>query len=581
MPPARRLRACALALAAALPAAAAAPAQADPALSGVSAKAADTAAGAHASFAIAFDITGLGATGAGGDDLKSLRLDLPAGLIGNPQAPGATCSKAQLAADSCPAATRVGTTTTVADLLLLGMLDLSNQTISGDVYNVATSGPEAARLGIVLRPPLGLPKVILESPVTVRGTDGGLTSTVDGVPRTTTVLISQADLRIDRMTLTLLGKLPSGKAFMTNPTSCAPAVTTVTIGTYAGKTATGTGSFTPTACAALPFAPQLSAKIGAARDDLRPAAQPEVTVLVTQQPGEANTKTVSVALPTGLGASVPALANACPVETYDAGRCPPISVVGSGEAATPLLPTPLTGPVTFVSDPSLGLPRLRVALHGAFDVNLTGVVTVGPLGGLVNNFDGIYDVPLSRFVLTIKAGPTSPLRVARDLCLPGGGDLTGTFVAHSGKTATASAVAERVGCDAIRPTRLRARLGRLGAGHPALRVTAANDDRPVRSLSFRLPRGLSLAPGARKRIRVAAAGSSGRPAIGLRHGRVTVSLPGNGAPAVDVLVPGRAIRVARSLRRARHPRPRLTVEVRLVGRPVQHRRIGARLVPRP
>src|SRR6476469_9307245 len=86
-------------------------AQAAPAVGNASAKPASTAAGANSDFTVAVDATRLGDTGAG-DDLKSLKLDLPAGLLGNPTSTGGTCTKAQLQADACPAGTKVGTTQT-------------------------------------------------------------------------------------------------------------------------------------------------------------------------------------------------------------------------------------------------------------------------------------------------------------------------------------------------------------------------------------------------------------------------------------------------------------------------------------
>ncbi|MCW2989867.1 MAG: hypothetical protein JWM73_461 [Solirubrobacterales bacterium] len=533
----------------------AAPAAAAPTVTGATAAPADVKAGAHSDFTVDFSVEGLGAA-AGGDDLKSLRLDLPPGLVGNPLATGATCSKEQLTADACPAGTRVGTTTTVADVNVL-VLPLNDQSIPGDIYNIPTKGAEAARLGIVLRPAAGLfPKVILESPVSLRSSgDGGLTSTVDAIPRTAATGTGDADLLIKRMTLTLLGLLPSGKAFMTNPTSCKVAPTTITIGTYAGATASAMASFTPTACDALPFAPQLSAKIGSTRDDVRAGAQPAVTVTVTQEAGEANAKSVSVALPGGFGASIAALGNACPVASYDAGTCPAASILGSATANSPLLPAPLTGPVTFVSDPTLGLPQLRVALRGAFAVNLTGVVTLGTTGGLINTFDGIFDVPLSRFVLSLDAGPTSPVKVSRDLCLPGRGTLAGTFVAHSGKTATATAAAELPGCADIRPTTLKARLKK----HHVLTLSAANLDRPVRSLGFRLPKGLRFTARATKRARATVSGSGVKAKVRVSKGRLTVTVTGDGATTVDLVLPRGAVRAAG------HPTRRLRVDVGLVG----------------
>ena len=560
----RHLRHAALTTLAAL--ALAAPAAADPGVSGVSAAPADTAAGAHSDFTVAFDLTGLGPAGTGGDDIKSLQIDLPPGLVGNPLATGATCTKEQLHADACPAETKVGTTTAVADAVVADTLDLGQQTILGDLYNMVTAGSEAARLGIVLRPDLGLPKVFLESPVVLRAADGGLTSTVDGIPNTSSSPAGDAALRIDRMTLTLSGVLAGKTAFMTNPTSCGPAGSTVTIGTYAGRTASGTASFTPTACDALPFAPQLSAVVGTSRAELRPGGRPALTVTVTQQPGEANTRSVSVALPPGLAADLGALGNACPLATFQAGGCPAAAVVGSGAAYSPLLAAPLTGPVTLVSDPAAALPQLRVALSGAFAVALIGDVSFGAAGRLVNTFDGIYDVPLSRFVLTVDAGKGSPLSVSSDLCVPGQAGLDGTFVAHSGVTATATAVAQTVGCDRIRATRLTARLTRLRGGRPALRLRARNPDRAVRRLSVRLPKGLRLTRRAAARTRVVLTGAGVAAKVRVRKGRLVVTVDHGGSPKLDVRLNRGALRASRALRRAGHGKQlRLRVGVGLAG----------------
>lgn len=530
----------------------AAPAAAAPAVTGATAAPADVKAGAHSDFTVDFTIEGLGAT-AGGDDLKSLRLDLPPGLVGNPLATGPVCTKEQLTADDCPAATKVGTTTTVADVAIGGLLPASDQSIPGDIYNIATSGPEAARLGIVLRPAGGLPKVILESPASLRPADGGLTSVVDGIPRTATTPAGEADLVIKRMTLTLLGTLPSGKAFMTNPTSCGPAPTTITIGTYASASAAATATFTPTACDALPFAPRLSAKIGATRADARPGAKPAITVTVTQEEGEANAKRVAVTLPTGFTSAIEALAGACDPVVYDAGGCPAASVIGSATAISPLLAAPLTGPVTLVADPINGLPQLRVALRGAFPVNLVGLVSISPTGGLVNTFGGIYDVPLSRFVLTLAGGATNPVKVARDLCTAGQGTLQGAFTGHSGKETTATANAELVGCDIVGAASLKGRLRKR-----VLTLTAASIDRPLRSLRFRLPKGLRFTARAVKRTRVLTKGADTGARVTIRKGRLTVRLPGAGATNVRLVLRRGALRAAR------RPTRRLAVAVAFV-----------------
>jgi hypothetical protein len=568
-----QLRAVALAIGIAL--AISTTATAAPAVTNVTATPANAAAGAHSDFTIAFDVSGLGAT-SGGDDVKSLRLDLPPGVLGNPQATGGTCAKAQFAADACPATTKVGTTVVKADVaIILGLVDLGEQTIPGDVYNLPVTGGEAARLGIVLRPALGS-KVFLESPAVLRPSDGGLTSTVDAIPQTTTILTpSDTALRIDHQSLTLLAKTSAGNAFETNPTSCGPATTTVTIGTYAGQTASGTGGFTPTGCDKLPFAPKIAAAIGASRDDVRQGGKPAVTVTVTQQPGEANARSVSVALPSGLGANALSLGNACPLASYTAGTCPAAAVVGSARVDSPLLAAPLTGRVTFVASGGT-LPELRVALRGGLSIDLTGAISFGTGGRLINTFDGIFDVPLSRFVLTINAGPDSPVSVARDLCEPGAGTLDGTFIAHSGAHATASTTATMVGCDQIRAPKISARIGRLHGGRPALSVQASSPDRSITSLTLRPRSGLAFTRRAPGLAQISAPGAK----AALRNGALVVTFV-PGASSATIALEAGALHVSSALRRAAHPHPQLTAEIRRAGLSVRRTTVTAQVVRSP
>lgn len=558
-----RRRSLLCAVTATLTLAGAAGATAAPTVANLSAAPVDPSSGAHSPLTIAFGVDGLGATGTGGDDVRSLQLDLPPGLVGNPQATGGTCPRAQLQADACPAATQIGTSTVVADVRLSDLVGLGEQSIPGSIYNVAVAGGEAARLGIVLRPALGLPKVVLESPVVLRPADGGLTSTVDDIPRTTSTPAGTAQLRIVRMAMTLAASAPSGTAFLTNPTACGPATTRVAIGTYAGGRASAAAGFTAAGCERLPFGPTLSATVGSRRSELRPGAHPAVTVVVAQRAGEANTRRVSVELPKGLGANLTGLGNACALERYEAGTCPAAAVVGSASAASPLLAGPLSGLVTLVAIKGQ-LPQLRVALRGALSVDLIGRVSLTRANRLVNTFDGIVDVPLSRFVLTVNAGPASPLVVQSDLCTPGTASLQGSFAAHSGRQASASATARTTGCGRVRAPRSSARIGRLASGRPALRLRVTSTDRVLTLVRVRLPKGLSFARGARALADAHVIGGGSPVTVALRAGRLVLTLPRNGATSLEVELSAGAIRVSPRLR-STHPR-RVTLGVD-AGRP--------------
>src|SRR5512133_2898472 len=104
----------------------------------------NTQAGAHSNFHVHFTVNG-------SDNLRTLRTELPPGLVGNPQAAG-VCAPTQLVNDACPATSRVGSATSdvTASIPSLGLSGLP-LTVSGDVYNVIPQASDPATLGIVLR----------------------------------------------------------------------------------------------------------------------------------------------------------------------------------------------------------------------------------------------------------------------------------------------------------------------------------------------------------------------------------------------------------------------------------------------
>src|SRR3954447_6044779 len=140
-------------LALAISAIAAAPAQADITISNVQAKPADTKAGGNSDFTLSFDL-------GGSETIKDLDVNLPPGLLGNPNS-ATRCSQAEFNADSCPATSKVGTQT--VNLTILGFLPSD---ASGEVFNLVPDKTEPAQLGIRLATPAGTQH--LKSDVTVR-----------------------------------------------------------------------------------------------------------------------------------------------------------------------------------------------------------------------------------------------------------------------------------------------------------------------------------------------------------------------------------------------------------------------------
>lgn len=518
---------------------AAAPASAAPVtVTDVAAAPADKQAGAHSDFTLSFKL--------GGDSsVRDLDIDLPPGLIGNPNIVG-RCSEEQFRADACPADSKVGTQTVTATVLL------APTDIDGDVYSLVPHAGEPGRLGIVLHAPTG--NQFLESAVRVRSeSDYGLTSSIRDIPDNA----MGVPLHIDKISLTLLGK------FMTNPTSCSVATTRVHAVGHDDSQGAGEGSFTPTACEALKYEPKLTATVGA--EGLTGVnSRPPLSTVIEQGPDEAASKSAMVVVPKPLTPNTAALANVCNTGDYNADKCPDTSIVGQAQAISPLLPTPLAGPVRFVENPTGGLPRLVVYLNGLINIRLTADVGLSATG-TATTFPSLPDVPLSRFQLDFNSGPNGLLASTADLCSSDFA-IAGQLTAQSGKQVSVSAKPTVNGCSGVKPPTggggakrpvASIALRRLAGRRPLLaaHVKRRSGGKKLRSVTLTLPRGLSLD---RKRLRRGARVTKGVKATA--KGRHTLVLRARSAkPRIDALVTGGALRARKSLRGKR-----VTVKVVIV-----------------
>jgi hypothetical protein len=403
------------------------------------------------------------------EHVRDLVISLPPGLVGDPTAVP-RCAQAAFEADTCPANTRVGATSVRTVIPPLQILPI---TAAGDVYNLEPGAGEPARLGVVVRPPLGASKVFIVSPVRIRPSDGGLDSVITGMPSTVGLpLLGQAEMWIEAMDLTL------ASPFASLPTSCKPAQATIAAVSDAGTAASRQAEpFTPTGCDQVPFAPRLEAGIDSSRS-------PSLRTVITVPSGHAATARAAVTLPRGLSINLDALRDSCTLAEQAAGPCPARARVGGALARSPLLPAPLLGPVLLAQMPGQPLPGLRLELSGPASLTLTGAVGGNPLR---TEFSGIPDVPLGRFELTFDAGRS--LRAVADLCRGRQPVIAAELTGHNGAVAQLSEPIAVAGC---KPA---ARLSVSGR-RLRLRVDAARGQ-PLKRVKLTLPRGLKLRrPGA-------------------------------------------------------------------------------------
>jgi hypothetical protein len=170
--------------------------------------------------------------------------------------------------------------------------------------------------------------------------------------------------------------------------------------------------FQATNCDALGFAPKLYLRFFGATKRTK---NPKLRAILLARPGDANISRASVTLPKSVILDQASIAKVCTRVQFAADACPSNSVYGFAEASSPLLDGPLKGPVYLRSSDNT-LPDLVAALHGQVDIELAGRTdTVN--GRIRNTFDTVPDVPVSRFVLTIRGGKKKGLLVnTQNLC---------------------------------------------------------------------------------------------------------------------------------------------------------------------
>ena len=165
-------------------------------------------------------------------------------------------------------------------------------------------------------------------------------------------------------------------------------------------------------CENLGFKPKLFMRIFGGT---RRAKSPKLRAVLVARDGDANIGRSSVKLPKPLILEQASLANVCTRVQFAAHDCPKDSVYGFAEATTPLLDGPLKGPV-YLRSSSHELPDLVVALNGQVDVVLAGRID-SVKGRMRTTFDTVPDVPVDKFVLTIRGGKKRGLLVnSSNLC---------------------------------------------------------------------------------------------------------------------------------------------------------------------
>jgi hypothetical protein len=236
---------------------------------------------------------------------------------------------------------------------------------------------------------------------------------------------------------------------------------------------------------------------------------PPMTVKVTQQPGEAGILGNGVTLPFEIGPHLAALGTVCTNEQLAADACPAGSRVGTANATSPFLATPLNGPVYLAQQQGVVIPGLVADLKGRVPIKIRIATQI--LGGrlIKSTVTGVPDLPVGSFTLILDGGDKGVLESKFDLCQSGRMHRNMTagvdFSAHSGaKIASKPRIAVE-GCGPAATAALRSAAGRRAR----LTVTAERhpDAENIRSMSISVPKGMKLVRSKVRRSVVSAVGA--------------------------------------------------------------------------
>ena len=325
----------------------------------------------------------------------------------------AKSGRAELAAPSCPASSRIGSSLVAAGVgstlsYVPGSLYLSGP-FGGDPLSVISITP--AVVG-----PFDVGTVVVHEALTVDPetaevkADGSHSEPIPHMLKGIPAKVREVRVQVDR---------PN---FMLNPTSCAVKQAKATLfGSYLDvfspaddSQVTLTQRYQAANCAALKFKPSLALSLKGA---VKRGGHPSLKGVLTYPPGGgyANAAKAVVTLPHSAFLDQSHIRTVCTRVQFAAKQCPAGSIYGKAKAITPLLDEPLEGPV-YLRSSSNPLPDLVVALHGAIDVNLVGRID-SVNARIRTSFESAPDAPVSKFTLEMQGGKKGLIVNSRNLCV--------------------------------------------------------------------------------------------------------------------------------------------------------------------
>ncbi len=346
----------------------------------------------------------------GSQQLQSLNVTLPEGLLGKlagieqcsqsaieaaQRRSGLGEGRVELERPSCPLGSDIGSVHvgvgSAAQFYVTGHAYLAGP-YEGAPYSVVVITPAVAG-------PFDLGTVVVRSGLVIDPHTVQVTVKSDPFP--TMLYGIPVDIRS-------IAVLADRQQFTLNPTSCAKTAVNGTITSTQGAQANVTSPFQVGGCNNLAFKPSFAASTNGSTSRKNGAS---LNVKVVANPGDANIAKVDVQLPKQLPSRLETIKLACTEAQFasDPAACPAGSRVATATVHTPLLASPLTGPVYFVSHGGAAFPDLVMVLQSeGVTIVLVGQTEIK--GAITySRFEAVPDAPFSTFELVSPQGPHSIL----------------------------------------------------------------------------------------------------------------------------------------------------------------------------
>ncbi len=346
-------------------------------------------AGAFTSFALTLEHPD------GDQALRAISLEFPPGIAAI-LASVTPCPEPEAAEQRCGPQSMIGSSTAYAGL------GAEPVALPGTVY---LTGPyEGAPFGIeVVTPavagPFNLGVVTVRSRINVNPHTAQVTISSDPIP----TILKGVPAQIKTLDVTV-----NRPNFEFNPTNCTATSITSTLTGAQGASASVSTPFQVAGCQKLPFKPAVTARTEG-KTSKADGASLNLTFSSTQ--GQANVAKTVLTIPSTLPARLTTIQKACLASVFEANpaACPEGSDIGSAVVHTPVLKSPLTGPIYLVSHGNAAWPDAELVLQGeGITVVLDGQTAIKK-GITTSSFLSVPDVPFEKVEATLPEGPHSAL----------------------------------------------------------------------------------------------------------------------------------------------------------------------------